>query len=69
MTFRMTKCHLLLRDYSEDFSLIQTLVHDIERAVSQNSNAVFCLCYSLVDTTCKTVLDRYDVPNNKMGLA
>lgn len=61
MTFQMIKCRKILSENGEGLGLVQTLVEDIERAVSQNSNAVFCLCYSLIDTTCKTILDKYDV--------
>ena len=65
MTFRMRKCRgLLVRD-DEGLSLFQQLVELIEQAVSDNSNGVFCLCYSLIDTTCKTILDRYGIPDNK----
>ena len=61
----MRKCRDLLSRDSERFGLIQTLINDIERAVSQNSNGAFCLCYSLIDTTCKTILDGYGVPDRK----
>lgn len=69
MTFQMTKCRGLLSDNSEEFTLIQSLVEYIERAVSDNSNGVFCLCCTLIDTTCKTILDRYDVPDDAKKLS
>ena len=61
----MRKCRgLLIRD-DEGLSLFLELVELIEQAVSDNSNGVFCLCYSLIDTTCKTILSRYDIPDNE----
>lgn len=57
MTYRMTNCQVLISEYGASLGLIKTLVDDIERAASQNSNAIFCLAYSLIDTVCKTIQD------------
>ena len=63
--FRMRKCRGLLSRTNEEFGLIQSLLEHIERAVSENSNGVFCLCYSMIDTTCKTILRRYGIPDSE----
>jgi hypothetical protein len=43
MAFQMINCRKLISEDTKSLGLIQTLVDDIERAVAQNSNAVFCL--------------------------
>lgn len=56
--YEMIHCRRLKAEFSTGLDLVWVLVENIENAVNTQSNAVFCLCYSLIDTICKTIIEQ-----------